>query len=56
MPCLQFIIIISENKEIRETGKEGKLFLQKEIENYMFCVCRLAHVIDTIAYMKYSVP
>lgn len=36
MPCLQFIIIISENKEGREAGKEGKLSLQKEIENCVF--------------------
>lgn len=46
MPWLQFIIIISKNQEGREAEKEGKLSLQKEIENYMFCVCHLAHIIN----------
>lgn len=36
MPCLQFIIIISENKEGREAVKEGKLSLWKEIDNCVF--------------------
>lgn len=52
MPCLQFMIIISKNKEGREAGKEGKLSLQKEIENYMLCVCHMAHIINTTACMN----
>lgn len=56
MPCLQFIIIISKKKEGRrkgrEAGKEGKLSLQKEKENYMFHVYHLSHTFNTTACMN----